>query len=209
MSRSDHTPALEGFGSSRATSRRDTSSATAKQPASRSVRPKTRRSGPASQRCLRRKLPRRHKACLRSPPAPVPLAKVQLSQRQPYKAGIRLAVFDIAAACSRLDEFIDVQDRQVVLQLGAFAVRGKRDRASKPARSIAKLLGRSSSAVSREMRRNGGYDCYRATLADENAREDLVAQNVVSSAASAGVGGEAQIGLVTRADSRLAEKNAS
>jgi hypothetical protein len=118
-------------------------------------------------------------------------------------------VFDIAAACSRLDEFIDVQDRQVVLQLGAFAVRGKRDRASTPARSIAKLLGRSSSAVSREMRRNGGYDCYRATLADENAREDLVVQNVVSSAASAGVGGEAQIGLVTRADSRLAEKNAS
>src|SRR5436189_4881303 len=37
------------------------------------------------------------------------------------------------------------------------------------ARSIAKLLGRSASTVSREMNRNGGYDRYRATLADENA----------------------------------------
>jgi DNA-binding CsgD family transcriptional regulator len=37
------------------------------------------------------------------------------------------------------------------------------------ARSIAKLLGRSASTVSREMRRNGGYDRYRAILADENA----------------------------------------
>src|SRR6201985_2487752 len=37
------------------------------------------------------------------------------------------------------------------------------------ARSIAKLLGRSASTVSREMRRNGGYDRYRATLADEKA----------------------------------------
>src|SRR5438128_5323388 len=35
--------------------------------------------------------------------------------------------------------------------------------------SIAKLLGRSPSTVSREMSRNGGYDRYRATLADENA----------------------------------------
>src|ERR1700739_569671 len=32
------------------------------------------------------------------------------------------------------------------------------------ARSIAKLLGRSASTVSREMRRNGGYDRYRAIL---------------------------------------------
>ena len=36
-------------------------------------------------------------------------------------------------------------------------------------RSIAKLLGRSPSTVSREMNRNGGNDRYRATLADENA----------------------------------------
>src|SRR5580704_1328810 len=37
------------------------------------------------------------------------------------------------------------------------------------ARSIARLLGRSPSTVSREMSRNGGYNRYRATLADENA----------------------------------------
>src|ERR1700723_2241951 len=37
------------------------------------------------------------------------------------------------------------------------------------ARSIAKLLGRSPSTVSREMSRNGGHNRYRATLADENA----------------------------------------
>src|ERR1700676_2506127 len=36
-------------------------------------------------------------------------------------------------------------------------------------RSIAKLLGRSPSTVSREMNRNGGHDRYRAALADENA----------------------------------------
>src|SRR2546427_101517 len=41
--------------------------------------------------------------------------------------------------------------------------------AHRSARSIAKLLGRSPSTVSREMSRNGGYDRYRATLADENA----------------------------------------
>jgi DNA-binding CsgD family transcriptional regulator len=36
-------------------------------------------------------------------------------------------------------------------------------------RSIAKVLGRSPSTVSREMSRNGGYDRYRAALADESA----------------------------------------
>src|SRR5476651_1823783 len=41
--------------------------------------------------------------------------------------------------------------------------------ARRSARSIAKQLGRSPSTVSREMSRNGGYDRYRATLADENA----------------------------------------
>ena len=41
--------------------------------------------------------------------------------------------------------------------------------AHQSARSIAKLLGRSPSTVSREMSRNGGCDRYRATLADENA----------------------------------------
>ena len=34
------------------------------------------------------------------------------------------------------------------------------------ARSMARLLGRSASTVSRELDRNGGYDGYRATLAD-------------------------------------------
>ena len=34
------------------------------------------------------------------------------------------------------------------------------------ARSIAKMLGRSPSTVSRKISRNGGYDRYRATLAD-------------------------------------------
>jgi DNA-binding CsgD family transcriptional regulator len=37
------------------------------------------------------------------------------------------------------------------------------------ARSIAKLLGRSPSTVSREMSRNGGHNRYRAALADESA----------------------------------------
>src|ERR1700704_5468602 len=41
--------------------------------------------------------------------------------------------------------------------------------AQQSVRSMAKLLGRSPSTVSREMSRNGGYDRYRATLADENA----------------------------------------
>src|SRR3974390_3398732 len=41
--------------------------------------------------------------------------------------------------------------------------------AHQSARLIAKLLGRSPSTVSREMNRNGGYDRYRAALADENA----------------------------------------
>jgi len=36
-------------------------------------------------------------------------------------------------------------------------------------RSIAKLLGRSPSTVSREISRNGGYDRYSASMADEAA----------------------------------------
>jgi hypothetical protein len=41
-------------------------------------------------------------------------------------------------------------------------------------RSIAKLLGRSPSTVSRELSRNGGYGCYRAALADERAWESAL-----------------------------------
>src|SRR5271154_2663119 len=36
-------------------------------------------------------------------------------------------------------------------------------------RSMARLLGRSPSTVSRELSRNGGYDGYRAVIADEQA----------------------------------------
>src|SRR6267142_758690 len=41
--------------------------------------------------------------------------------------------------------------------------------AHQSARSIARLLGRSASTVSREITRNGDYDRYRAALADEKA----------------------------------------
>jgi hypothetical protein len=51
--------------------------------------------------------------------------KARFPERQAYQAGIRLAVLDVIAAGSRLDEFIDVQKRQIMLQLGAFAVSGQ------------------------------------------------------------------------------------
>jgi len=41
--------------------------------------------------------------------------------------------------------------------------------AEQSARSLARLLGRAPSTVSREIRRNGGYDRYRAALPDEAA----------------------------------------
>ena len=41
--------------------------------------------------------------------------------------------------------------------------------AHQSARSMARLLGHSPSTVSREISRNGGYDRYRAALADEKA----------------------------------------
>ena len=41
--------------------------------------------------------------------------------------------------------------------------------AHQSARSMARLLGHSHSTVSREISRNGGYDRYRAALADEKA----------------------------------------
>jgi hypothetical protein len=52
--------------------------------------------------------------------------------------------------------------------------------AHRSARSMAGLLGRAASTVSREISRNGGYDGYRATLADDKAWAEPVAQNVVS-----------------------------
>ena len=41
--------------------------------------------------------------------------------------------------------------------------------AERSIRSMARLLGRSASTVSRELSRNGGYDRYRAARADERA----------------------------------------
>jgi len=41
--------------------------------------------------------------------------------------------------------------------------------AAESARSMARKLGRSPSTVAREISRNGGYDQYRASLADETA----------------------------------------
>src|SRR5271169_4732893 len=41
--------------------------------------------------------------------------------------------------------------------------------AHQSARSLARLLGHAASTVSREINRNGGYDRYRAALADERA----------------------------------------
>jgi IS30 family transposase len=41
--------------------------------------------------------------------------------------------------------------------------------ADQSARSMARLLGRAPSTVSREIKRNGGYDCYRAAQADKQA----------------------------------------
>jgi IS30 family transposase len=48
------------------------------------------------------------------------------------------------------------------------------------ARSMAKLLGRSPSTVSREISRNGGYDGYRAALAMTRLGPEPVARNAVS-----------------------------
>src|ERR1700693_1408992 len=42
--------------------------------------------------------------------------------------------------------------------------------AHQSARSIARLLGRSPSTVSRELKRNGGYDGYRGAAAGEEGR---------------------------------------
>ena len=56
--------------------------------------------------------------------------KAQFSQSQPYKARVRFAMFDIITTRHYLDKFIDVQERQVVLQFGAFAIRREGDPAA-------------------------------------------------------------------------------
>jgi IS30 family transposase len=43
---------------------------------------------------------------------------------------------------------------------------------------MARLLGRSASTVSRELKRNGGYDRYRAAPADEQAWVRLTLGNM-------------------------------
>ena len=55
--------------------------------------------------------------------------------------------------------------------IDAFGARGDfaRHCGARSMRSIARLLGRAPSTVSREIKRNGGYDRYRAATADENA----------------------------------------
>src|SRR6202162_5510872 len=67
------------------------------------------------------------------------------------------------------------------------------------ARSIAKLLGRSPSTVSREMGRNGGCDRYRAALADENAwarvRRPKYCKLATNSRVRQAVAGERRSGL--------------
>src|SRR5260370_22442107 len=58
---------------------------------------------------------------------------------------------------------------RLALTVGEREVISRGITAHQSARSIARLLGRSPSTVSREMSRNGGYDRYRAALADEKA----------------------------------------
>ena len=80
-------------------------------------------------------------------------------------------------------------------------------------RSIARLLGRAPSTVSREIKRNGGYDRYRAAAADEDAgrrgRRPKGCKLTNESVATTDSSEEAQIGLVSRADSRLVEESVS
>ena len=54
--------------------------------------------------------------------------------------------------------------------------------AQRSIRSMASLLGRSPSTVSREIRRHGGYDRYRAALADKRARRPHRVNNPAGSA---------------------------
>ena len=85
--------------------------------------------------------------------------------------------------------------------------------AQRSVRSMALLLGRSPSTVSREVRRNGGYDRYRAATADARAwarahrpkRCKLAKHPPLTSRG----GAEAQIELVSRADRWLVEARAS
>ena len=63
----------------------------------------------------------------------------------------------------------DRRRSRLALRLAEREVISRGITAHRSARSIAKLLGRSPSTVSREISRNGGYSRYRATLADDSA----------------------------------------
>ena len=84
--------------------------------------------------------------------------------------------------------------------------------AHRSARSIAKLLGRSPSTVSREMSAMAAMIATEPTLADEMPGRDPVAQNVVSWRQSwlrQAVAGKLRLDWSPEHDSRLAEANAS
>src|SRR5258705_6455706 len=80
--------------------------------------------------------------------------------------------------------------------------------AHQSARSMAKLLGRAPSTVSREMSRNGGCDRYRATLADAwaRARRPKYCKLANSPRLRQAVAGESKFGFVPRQLSRWGEK---
>ena len=76
-------------------------------------------------------------------------------------------------------------------------------------RAIALQLDRSASTVSREIKRNGGYACYRAGVAEESAWRRALRPKVVQACRTAlpGAGGgpEATTPVVTGANSGLVE----
>ena len=80
-------------------------------------------------------------------------------------------------------------------------------------RSMALLLSRSPSTVSREVRRNGGYDQYRAALADDmawaRARRPKRCKLALSSGMRRVVAMKLGLKLVTGADRRMAQASAS
>src|SRR5258707_1976847 len=84
--------------------------------------------------------------------------------------------------------------------------------AHRSARSIARLLGRSPSTVSREMSRNGGCGRYRAALADENAwaraRRPKCCKLANSPRLRRAVAGKVRFGLWARPGSRRLERKA-
>src|SRR3974377_1764110 len=77
-------------------------------------------------------------------------------------------------------------------------------------RSIAWLLGRSPSTVSREISRNGGYDGYRAAVADakalDRARRPKRCKLATNSQLRQAVAGKIKLNLWPRRDARWVEE---